>query len=490
MNKKITTLEHKLKEQIKALEKYKDVLPKDSRLIGQIDELVKKAKYIDKEALERFGGELLKHTGHLINEIQKIKQKENLKAEDSRQMWLNADPKIMKLLPEEDANYWKSIDDEERGLILDAMKESAETDKPSKYPKKLGEKLKDILGVKRVLNKMRPSDIRIPEEFEFPGSVSNEEEKGIKNGKEIKIPPYSPIKEGNVWEEEKGPLSQYSNKGVFDKELKDGLSHELRHQKELIPKIVDFNNKYSKYDDMILSKKEEKEIQNEADKDNEKFLTKDEPFAYFKSWYDRMSEKTIKSVLSGISIDSCNYFEDMLNLNNKLKKNGFSKQQAAQIILSFDSSNIDEIGVLLHNEEDFNEFVSFAKTESDKREVASKYLALKTAGKSVFEGKTKKEKSGILNKINKGIKKLSDDEKGEVYLDGEKSRDVTDKNITEILKEKGIDANKINIAKAKDLMKYNIKINHSTLLLSANKVAFRVKRLIENGIEPSSGNIG
>ena len=165
---------------------------------------------------------------------------------------------------------------------------------------------------------------------------------------------------------------------------------------------------------MILSKKEEKEIQNEADKDNEKFLTKDEPFAYFKSWYDRMSEKTIKSVLSGISIDSCNYFEDMLNLNNKLKKNGFSKQQAAQIILSFDSSNIDEIGVLLHNEEDFNEFVRFAKTEPDKREVASKYLTLKTAGKSVFEGKIieeeKPEYFDVVNEQNHVIGKATRNE--------------------------------------------------------------------------------
>ena len=196
--------------------------------------------------MEIFGGEVLKHTSHLIDEIQKIKQKENIKAEDARRMWMKADPKIMRLLPEKDADNWLSASKEERKLILDATEQSAKIDKPFGYSKKIGEKLKDILGVKRVLNKMRPSDIRIPKEFEVPGRVSTEEKKGIKNGKEIKIPPYSPIKKGDVWEEEEGPLSQYSNKGVFDKGLKDGLSHELRHQKELIPKMAHFNNKYSK----------------------------------------------------------------------------------------------------------------------------------------------------------------------------------------------------------------------------------------------------
>ena len=69
MNKEIPYLEHKLEEQIKALEEYKKTLPPNSPLIGKIDEFVKQAKHTDEKAMEEVGEEVLENAGNIVEKL-------------------------------------------------------------------------------------------------------------------------------------------------------------------------------------------------------------------------------------------------------------------------------------------------------------------------------------------------------------------------------------------------------------------------------------
>ncbi|RLG14166.1 MAG: hypothetical protein DRN66_02680, partial [Candidatus Nanohalarchaeota archaeon] len=188
MNNKIRYLESKLKKQMNALENLKTKLPSKSPLIPQIGRILENADDLREEAMLEEWKEFMLDASKNIESIREAIK--GAKAQDARQMWIDADSRIMRLLPEEDKKYWESIEPEEREVILDAMEQSAEIDKPFEYPE--GEKLGDLLGVNRKMNKMRPSDSRVVDGKEGQIDPFNIV-KRPKNGKEIRISPLPPI---------------------------------------------------------------------------------------------------------------------------------------------------------------------------------------------------------------------------------------------------------------------------------------------------------
>jgi len=368
----------------------------------------------------------------LLKIIRKSKDAGDIKAQESRRMLIDADPKIMRLIQQkEDRWYWRWIEKEKRELIIEAMEQSAEINKPFGYPKKLGRKLGDFFGLKRVVDKPKVFNSRIVSKINrHNGAISLTEmvyPRGLKS-LFMKIPSISPTSKDYGYFEKKVKNNFITNilNSRNRKKIKFNLIHKYRHLKSseiyfhlykkypyiaIISRHIRTKTDEELYNSILnkieLGKenigtlkeeiktfaREDKEILNLFNKIlsdtifRQKFMQDakqatielnnydelNEAFAYFKSYYEGRISK-YRFIFPKTQRDY--YFQILQKFNNKLMKNNFTKQQAAQIVLNFDTTNIERIEELLKDENQFDEFIIFAKNEPDKREVASKYFAL------------------------------------------------------------------------------------------------------------------
>ncbi|RLG14072.1 MAG: hypothetical protein DRN66_02890, partial [Candidatus Nanohalarchaeota archaeon] len=185
--------------------------------------------------------------------------------------------------------------------------------------------------------------------------------------------------------------------------IKSELSHEIRYLRDDISPVASYGSLKQKEPEniskreIILKKKKAK-------------IPKEEAFGYFKNWYDKTWSKRGIDEHSKIPEETKNYFKKMTELHEKLEYIGFSKKEAAQIIQSFNPSNIDEIEKITEDKNYFNEFIKFAESEPDKRDTASKYFAIKFMGKQnlLLDDMTKELIKKSNNEINRADELIND----------------------------------------------------------------------------------